>query len=463
MKKARSNWALGTSARSALICFTVVAALDVTARDAFAAGWTLVFNDEFNGTELDRTKWSTRFAYSNETLDHLSQNGEEQRYRDNGNHILKDGVLKLVAGLSSDQDHKYESGMIRSFATFYYGYFEARVKQPAGRGTWPAFWLTADQDATGDFFWPPEIDIFDNANNGKDDDSSTVHSGVSPVPGSVRSGEYIRRLDGFNTKLHSIRIPGSLTEQYHVYGLLWGPETVTVFLDGEEIYSQWYSWINANGQRPGPAHILLNLAIGGPWAGRYGVDESAFPQALQIDYVRVCRLDTSSSGLGRFCGDSRFTPPPESALTVFSGQEPADLRRTRITNTAIELQRTPTARVLNVRSDFLGGEQSRTPLNSFFYLFGPNNDLLQVQEVPLPISSTEWSGRKFQLAAQMKIPGKIAKGTYEVYVAIGQTEEWDREGRSWLKAITLAYENGTQPQRRAAQPLRYLVGTLSID
>jgi hypothetical protein len=31
----------------------------------------------------------------------------------------------------------------------------------------------------------------------------------------------------------------------------------------------------------------LNLAIGGQWAGRYGIDDSAFPQALAIDWVRV--------------------------------------------------------------------------------------------------------------------------------------------------------------------------------
>jgi len=337
------------------------------------------------------------------------------------------------------------------------------VRQPPGRGTWPAFWLTADQDASGDFFWPPEIDIFDNANNGRDDDSSTIHSSVVPVPGSDKSGEYVRKADGFDSRWHSIRIPGSLTEEYHVYGLLWGPETVTVFVDGKELYSRHYAWVNASGQRPGPAHILLNLAIGGPWAGRYGVDESAFPQSLKIDYVRVCRLDSSESASRRSCGDSQFTPSPESALSVFSGQGPTDLLRTKIVSSMIETQRTPGGRVLNIRTDLTGGEPSRAPLKAFFYIFGPHRDLLQVQQLPLPVSATEWSGKTFQLAAQMKLPLTTAKGSYEVYLAIGRTEEWDREGRHWLKPITLEYENGVASQKRAAQPLRYLLGTGSID
>ena len=32
---------------------------------------------------------------------------------------------------------------------------------------------------------------------------------------------------------------------------------------------------------------MLNLAIGGGWAGLNGIDDTAFPQALQIDWVRA--------------------------------------------------------------------------------------------------------------------------------------------------------------------------------
>lgn len=462
MARLTLNGTLSIAIRSMLIWLTLISSIAITSRDAFGAGWVLVFSDEFEASELDRAKWATRFAYSNETLDHLHQNGEQQRYRDNGNHVSKNGFLELVATLVKE-DHKYESGLIRSFATFYYGYFEARVKQPAGRGTWPAFWLTADQDASGEFYWPPEIDIFDNANNGKEDDISTIHSGVVPVSGSARSGEYIRHAPGFDTKRHSFRVRGSLAEQFHVYGLLWGPETVTVFLDGEELYSRRYAWINKDGERPGPAHILFNLAVGGPWAGKHGVDDREFPQSLQIDYVRVCRLDPSSSGGGRFCGESQFAPDPDSALSVISGTEPTDMTRTKIAGASIKLHQQDQVLLLDVRADIIGGQQSRTPLDAFLYLFDPHQNLLLVQPVVLPISSTVWSGKQFQLAERMAVPGKMPKGAYEVYLAIGQTESWDPEGRSWLKAITLAYESGIAPQKRAKEPLRYLLGRVSID
>ena len=50
-------------------------------------------------------------------------------------------------------------------------------------------------------------------------------------------------------------------------------------------------------------HLLLNLAVGGNWAGKVnatGIDEAAFPQGMLVDYVRVYRC---SAGLpdGRGC------------------------------------------------------------------------------------------------------------------------------------------------------------------
>ena len=38
-------------------------------------------------------------------------------------------------------------------------------------------------------------------------------------------------------------------------------------------------------------HLIMNLAVGGNWGGRMGVDDSLFPQKMQVDYVRVYGLN----------------------------------------------------------------------------------------------------------------------------------------------------------------------------
>ena len=36
-----------------------------------------------------------------------------------------------------------------------------------------------------------------------------------------------------------------------------------------------------------PFYLILNLAIGGSWGGKKGIDESIFPVTMEVDYVRV--------------------------------------------------------------------------------------------------------------------------------------------------------------------------------
>ena len=38
-------------------------------------------------------------------------------------------------------------------------------------------------------------------------------------------------------------------------------------------------------------HIILNLAIGGNWGGKHGIDDASFPNQFLVDYVRVYNLN----------------------------------------------------------------------------------------------------------------------------------------------------------------------------
>ncbi|QPF90269.1 glycoside hydrolase family 16 protein [Bradyrhizobium commune] len=268
-----------------------------------AGGWEMVFSDEFNGDALDRNKWATRYLYQNETMDHFTD--ESQRYRDS-QVTVAGGVLNLRAEKKPGAD-LFESGLIRSHRTFYYGYYEARVFLPSGKGVFPAFWLEADYDQDGKFWHPPEIDIFEYVINGTTDKPNMLHSSSTP-PGLPQPFTFVD--PSFRTDFRIMVGKDDLNRDWHVAGFVWTPDTISLFWDGRRIYTRKYEWQRKDGQLGPPAHIDLNFAVGGTkWAGKNGVDDAAFPQDFKVDYVRVCQFTESSRG-SRQCGDSKFTPDP---------------------------------------------------------------------------------------------------------------------------------------------------------
>jgi beta-glucanase (GH16 family) len=187
--------------------------------------------------------------------------------------------------LSRTSGINYESGMIRSDWTARYGFFEARVKMPGGLGVWPAFWLNSDVSESGRLTHPPEIDLFEFVNNGKDDKVNKIHVAASSNPdGSQR---YLYQHPKFSEHYQDYFAPFNFNSGFHTIAGEWTPETLTIYVDGLEIVSRTFHWQYRDKSLAGPAHLLLNLAIGGQWAGRYGIDDAAFPQALEVDWVRV--------------------------------------------------------------------------------------------------------------------------------------------------------------------------------
>ena len=282
----------------------VACALIVPMKSADAEGWAVIFHDDFNQSSLDTSTWFTRFIYNNGTMDHF--NDEKERYREDGNHVLEDGILNLVA--KPAVSGLYPSGMIRSRQTFRYGYFEARIKMPPGRGLFPAFWLNSDYDATGYLSWPPEIDIMEFAPNGVTEFPNMVHSNVALSSPNTQGGGWLYRDTNFSAQFKYYRAPTDMTRDWHVYGMLWDTDdTVTVFLDGKKLWQRTYRWLYKDGRQAGPAHILINLAVGGAWAGAGGIDSTAFPASLQVDYVRLCQRVTNAPG-ALTCAGSQYTP-----------------------------------------------------------------------------------------------------------------------------------------------------------
>ena len=221
-----------------------------------------------------REQFFTRYIYNNGKLDML--NDEWQRYRDNGNHEVTDAGLALIARLPREmKSGQIESGMLRSKWSGQYGYFESRMKVPRGRGLWPAFWLNP-QDAV----WPPEIDILEIVNNGRDTTKNSFHF--------LHSGDGKGSPSQFSLldKFGSYRPGFDFADDFHTFAVLWEPGRVRHYIDDKLVVDKSFEWKHKNGADAGPAHVLVNLAVGGKWPGPPTREED-FPARLEVEYIRV--------------------------------------------------------------------------------------------------------------------------------------------------------------------------------
>ena len=243
-----------------------------------ADGYRLVKDWDFAGVVRDepalRREFATRYIYASGALDHL--NDEWSRYRDHDNHVFTPRGLALVARVRGALGPAaIESGMLRSRWSGEYGVFEIRMKVPPGRGLWPAFWLNPEDQK-----WPPEIDVVEIVNNGRDDTRRSFHF-LHP-DGTARDGAAASRLDQSQT----FRPGVDYAADFHVFAVEWTPERVRHLVDGVVIADRAYRWVHPDGSDGGPAHVLVNLAVGGQWPGP-AERPTDFPATLEIAYIRV--------------------------------------------------------------------------------------------------------------------------------------------------------------------------------
>ncbi len=281
-----------------------------TTQDHRPPGYELVFSDEFEGDQLNRRLWCTRYIYqggsapqvrdrdcqanNRGTLDRL--NDERQRYVDINSegralHEVNGGILTLVATKTGAAgETPYQSAVIRSKQTFKPDarrslYVTARVRLPKVRGTWPAFWINPGPDeVSGKLSWPPEIDIFDSPLNEKEDRENMLHVGAVP---SSAPRELLESDPLFNRKWRNYVTPYSLRERWMETAAEWTHDKVCFFVDGVRVMCEAYAWRHRDGREAPPGHVLLSFAIGGSWAGRHGIDDGSFPAGFSIDHVRV--------------------------------------------------------------------------------------------------------------------------------------------------------------------------------
>jgi len=252
--------------------------------------WRVVLNENFAASNVDMQKFWTRYVYNDGMLDYL--NDEWQRYREGGNHVLDGSLCKLTA--TPHNGDFWPSGMLRTKDCYDIGngdewYFEARLKSPAGLGVWPGFWIAGSERVPGDdtsIPWPPEIDILEIVNNGGwGETTSYLHCG------GIGWDEWQQNTwtwwdDTFNTDWRFWDAGFDFAAAFHTAGLWYRRPNYVIYVDRKPILAGTYAWNDWQGPSPG-CYVFANLAIGGGWAGKNGVDNEAMPQSLDVDYIRV--------------------------------------------------------------------------------------------------------------------------------------------------------------------------------
>ncbi len=245
---------------------------DTTEKRAENSAYQLIWEENFDGTELNTQYWT----YA--TGSHGWGNNELQNYTKDENASIADGKLAIEIKKVDDkkQPGSYTSTRINTKGKkeFKYGRVEVRAKLPEGKGIWAAIWmLGANYPTVG---WPEcgEMDIMEYVGYAPD----TIHATVHTPTGFAGNG------NGSNKQVKSCE------EEFHVYGLDWTPEKLVFYIDKPENIIHTYApenKTNKNWPFNNPAFIILNVAVGGDWGGLKGVDNSIFPQTMEIDYVKV--------------------------------------------------------------------------------------------------------------------------------------------------------------------------------
>lgn len=235
-------------------------------------GYKLVWHDEFEGTTpsmLNEKLWWY------EVWDPGTVNNELQRYvaGKQGNDFTAEvsgGTLKIHA---KKVGNEVISARVNTIESWTYGYFEARLKLPKGKGTWPAFWMMPKNGTA----WPDdgEIDIMEEVGYDPNVIHSTVHcKAYNHTIGTQKAGQK--------------RVPTSQTD-FHIYAVEWTEDHIKGYVDGECYFTFNNDKTGNRNSWPfdAPFYLKLNLAWGGDWGGAQGIDESALPATYEIDYVRA--------------------------------------------------------------------------------------------------------------------------------------------------------------------------------
>jgi len=229
--------------------------------------YQLVWSDEFNGTSIDASKWNKVGPWGHPVASGWSGHFSYNRW----NVSEANGSATItVHNTGGGPGGTWTGGVLSTDTTklFRYGYFEARVKLPAGGGAglWPAFWLVGKAEVPAK---DGEIDIMEFY-------GQTINS----FPQTLHYGTQSNQAQVVNTSS-----TGDWTQAYHLFQVLWTPSGVTFYVDNVKTAS--YTAATLGGIPSQPMMMILNFDVGVAWSHTYPNSSTPTTAKLNVAYVRV--------------------------------------------------------------------------------------------------------------------------------------------------------------------------------
>lgn len=257
-------------------------------------------SDEFTSATPDWKKWIRQGGLP--TVTAWSWDNDRNVSNSGG---VAELVLRPVAEKTGGKRSTWlSSGILKSYRTFTYGFFEARIKgaDVAGSGVCPSFWLFSNFDdkvADGETVYC-EIDVVEMQQfdwlNGHQDDVHDLDLNLHCVVKENGRRNWRRPKAFPKEQLNKWRAPWDPRADFHVYGCQVSREEIVWFVDGREVARK----PNTHWHRP--MHIALslgarkplvrfqenrNVAVDPETSGDAAALRSELPATMQVDYVRV--------------------------------------------------------------------------------------------------------------------------------------------------------------------------------
>jgi len=238
----------------------------------------LIWSEEFDYNGLpDSTKWSYDVGDGCPKLCGWGNN-ELQYYTEKNldNARVENGILTIEAHKQTMGSKGYTSARLvgKNKADFKYAKIDVRAKVTGGLGAWSAIWMLPTHNTYGN--WPKsgEIDIMEHVGFERDSIFGTPHT--EAFNGMI-----------FTQKSGGIEILDS-EDEYYTYTIDWKEDRIDWYVN-EHHYHTFHKAKDHFAYWPFDQkfHLILNLAIGGNWGGKHGVDASIWPRTMEIDYIRV--------------------------------------------------------------------------------------------------------------------------------------------------------------------------------